>query len=64
MAVAKITVVRGSVDRVPQGMQPKLELDLDEGQTVLGIKWREHVLVHSERRTHDWYYEATLVTYA
>ena len=52
----------GRIDRVPPGVTPVLELNLEPGEHIAGVELRQVVLFHSERKTTDWTWTAYVVT--
>lgn len=50
------------VDRVPRGVEPLLELNLEDNQRVVGIEARSSHYERVERKTIDWHFTVYVET--
>lgn len=64
MDLVQITERSGRVDRVPRGVQPVVELHLEENQSIIRFELLdgERFFDRPERKTVDWTWNATIAT--
>lgn len=60
--LVQVTQRRGTIDRVPGGQTPVVEMRLAPGQYVVSMELEPHVLYYSDRKTVDWSWTAYIVT--
>jgi hypothetical protein len=60
--LTQVTKQRGTVERVPRGEEPVVELHLEPEQYIVGFELHEAAWVGVERKTVDWVWTAYVVT--
>lgn len=62
MALVQISKRKGSVDRVPAGQTPLVELELEDNQEIVRFELHESLMASRERKTTDYWWEAWVAT--